>query len=167
MDVAGRRAAAGIMSELRLAIVARRLGGEPGRGDGDRSSAEVAAIAVQGVDALEAHFARHLPQVVLASIVPLAVVAWVATVDVESALVLAVTLPLVPVFMWLIGRATQDRSRERMEALHALSAEFLDVVRGLPTLRAFNRAQAQGERLAEAGERYRATTMETLRVAFL
>src|SRR4051794_22183987 len=150
MDVAGRRAAASVLSELRLAVVARQLSGVPDAGRAT-SSGEIAATAVQGVDALEAHFARHLPQLVLAALVPVAVIGWVATVDLESAVVLAVTLPLVPVFMWLLGHAAADRSRERVDALHALSGQFLDVVRGLPALRALNRSEAYGERLAAAG----------------
>ena len=71
-------------------------------------------------------------------------IAWVATVDLESAVVMVLTLPLVPVFMWLIGRATEQRTRERWHALRALSSHFLDVVRGLPTLRAFDRGQRAG-----------------------
>src|SRR4051794_5407619 len=166
MEVAGRRAAASVLSELRLALVARRLATQPTAADGTQSG-EIAAAAVQGVEALEAYFARYLPQVVLASIVPFVVVAWVATVDLESALVMAVTLPLVPVFMWLIGRATEQRTRERWHALSALSTHFLDVVRGLPTLRAFNRGRAHAGGIAEGGERYRAATMSTLRIGFL
>ena len=166
MEVAGRRAAASVLSELRLALVARRLETQPTAADGTQSG-EIAAAAVQGVDALEAYFARYLPQVVLASIVPFAVVAWVATVDLESALVLAVTLPLVPVFMWLIGRATEQRTRERWHALRGLSTDFLDVVRGLPTLRSFNRGGAQATRIAEVSERHRRATMGTLRLTFL
>jgi thiol reductant ABC exporter CydD subunit len=166
MEVAGRRAAAGVLSELRLALVERRLSSQPSAADGAEAG-EIAAAAVHGVPALEAYFARYLPQVVLASIAPLAVLAWVAVVDLESALVMAVTLPLVPVFMWLIGRATEQRTRERWDALRRLSTHFLDVIRGLPTLRAFNRGPAQAERIAEVGERYRQTTMGTLRVGFL
>jgi thiol reductant ABC exporter CydD subunit len=78
-----------------------------------------------------------------------------------------VTLPLVPVFMWLVGRYTERRARERWQALALLSNHFLDVVRGLPTLRAFNRGQAQVGRIAEVSEDYRRTTMRTLRIAFL
>ena len=104
------------------------------------SGAEIAAVAVQGIEALEGYFARYLPQVVLASVVPLVVVAWVAVIDLESALIMLLTLPLVPVFMWLIGRYTEQRTRERWQALRRLSTHFLDVVRGLPTLRAFGRA---------------------------
>ncbi len=166
MEVAGRRAAASVLSELRLALVARRLATQPTAADGTQSG-EIAAAAVQGVDALEAYFARYLPQVVLASIVPFVVVAWVATIDLESALVMAVTLPLVPVFMWLIGRATEQRTRERWHALRLLSTDFLDVVRGLPTLRAFNRGSAQAARIAEVSDRHRRATMGTLRLTFL
>jgi thiol reductant ABC exporter CydD subunit len=166
MEVAGRRAAASVLSELRLDHLARRLAAQPTAADGTQAG-EIAAAAVQGVAPLEAYFGRYLPQLVLASVVPVAVVAWIATIDVESALVMVVTLPLVPVFMWLVGRATEQRTRERWDALRTLSAHFLDVVRGLPTLRALNRGPAQAERIAGVGERYRAATMGTLRVAFL
>ena len=77
------------------------------------------------------------------------------------------TLPLVPVFMWLIGRYTEQRTQERWQALRQLSTHFLDVVRGLPTLRAFGRAEHQATTLAEVSERYRSATMQTLRVSFL
>ena len=130
-------------------------------------SGEVATAAVQGVDALETYFARYLPQLVLAVLVPLAVLAWTAAVDLTSALIMAATLPLVPLFMWLIGRYTERRTRARWNALARLSNHFLDVMRGLPTLRAFNRGEAQAERIAAVGEEYRRTTMQTLRVAFV
>jgi ATP-binding cassette, subfamily C, bacterial CydD len=165
-ELAGRRAASSVLSELRLALVERRLRDHPLALDGVEAG-EVATSAVQGVDGLEAYFARYLPQVVLASVVPLAVLAWVATIDLTSAGVMLLTLPLVPVFMWLIGRYTEDRTRERWQALRLLSGHFLDVVRGLPTLQAFNRSRAQAGVLAEVGERYRRTTMATLRVGFL
>jgi thiol reductant ABC exporter CydD subunit len=77
------------------------------------------------------------------------------------------TLPLVPVFMWLVGRHTERRTRERWETLTRLSTHFLDVVRGLPTLRAFNRGMMQAERIARVSDEYRRATMGTLRVAFL
>jgi thiol reductant ABC exporter CydD subunit len=77
------------------------------------------------------------------------------------------TLPLVPVFMWLVGRHTERRTQERWQALALLSTHFLDVVRGLPTLRAFNRAEVQADEVARVSDRYRRATMGTLRVAFL
>ena len=165
-EVVGRRAAGGILSRLRLSLVERRLRDKPAALDGAKSS-ELATIAVTGVDALEATFARYLPQVVLAVLVPLAVLALVASIDLTSAGVMLLTLPLVPVFMWLIGRYTEHRTRERWQALALLAHHFSDVVRGLPTLRAFNRAQAQAEQIESVSDWYRVATLGTLRVAFL
>ena len=166
MEIAGRRAAWDVLSELRMALVERRLRTQPIAVDGG-DSGELAAAAVQGVEGLEGYFARYLPQAVLASVVPLMVIAWVVFVDIEAALIMALTLPLVPVFMWLIGRYTEQRTNERWQALRQLSTHFLDVVRGLPTLRAFGRAEAQVTSIGEVSERYRKATMETLRVSFL
>jgi thiol reductant ABC exporter CydD subunit len=165
-EVAGARAASEVLSSLRLELVAQRLRTRPAALDGVEA-AELAAAGVQGVDGLEAYFGRYLPQVVLACVVPLAVLGWVGAIDLTSALVMLVTLPLVPVFMWLIGRNTEERTRERWLSLRLLSTHFLDVVRGLPTLRLLNRSRAQAERIAEVSERYRRATMGTLRVAFL
>lgn len=165
-EVVGRRAAARILTRLRSSLIERRLREDPTALDGAESS-ELATLAVTGVDALEATFARYLPQVVLAAVVPLAVLAVVASIDLVSAGIMLLTLPLVPVFMWLIGRYTEQRTRERWEALATLAHHFADVVRGLPTLRAFNRADAQAEQIELVSDRYRAATMGTLRVAFL
>jgi thiol reductant ABC exporter CydD subunit len=165
-EVAGRRAAGDVISELRLDVVEARLRRQPTALDGAQS-AEIATAAVSGVDALETTFARYLPQVVLAVVVPVAVLVLVASIDLLAAGVMLLTLPLVPVFMWLVGRQTERRARERWQALALLSSHFLDVVRGLPTLRAFNRSRPQVERIAEVSEEYRRTTMGTLRVAFL
>ena len=165
-EAVGTRAATDVLSRLRLELVERRLRDQPAALDG-AASAEVATTAVAGAAALEATFARYLPQVVLAVIVPVAVLALVAAIDLVSAGVMLLTLPLVPVFMWLIGRFTERRTRERWQALTLLATHFLDVVRGLPTLRAFNRGRAQVERIADVSDRYRRTTIGTLRIAFL
>ncbi len=166
MEIAGRRAAWSVLSELRIALVQKRLQAQPVAVDGT-SSAEIAAVSVQGVEALEGYFARYLPQVVLASVVPLLVIGWVAFVDLAAAVIMLLTLPLVPVFMWLIGRYTEQRTKERWQALRLLSSHFLDLVRGLPTLRAFGRAHVQVTAVGDVSERYRNATMETLRVSFL
>ena len=165
-EALGRRAASSVLSQLRIELVERRLRTQPAAHDG-AESAELATIAVGGVDALETTFARYLPQLVLATIVPLAVVSVVASIDLLSAGLMLLTLPLVPVFMWLVGKQTERRARERWHALAFLSGHFLDVVHGLPTLRAFNRGEAQAGRIAEASDRYRRASMCTLRVAFL
>jgi thiol reductant ABC exporter CydD subunit len=166
VELSGRRTATRVMSALRAELVERRLrpgAAGPGRGD----SAQLAAGAVQGVDGLETYFARYLPQVALAVAVPAAVLCWSAAVDLTSALIMAVTLPVIPVFMSLIGRAAGARARANWEALVGLSGWFLDVVRGLPTLRAFNRGRAQVTGIREVTDRYRRTTMGTLRLSFL
>ena len=165
-EAAGGRAAATVLSEFRLELVERRLKAQPAALDGVEAG-EIAAAAVQGVDGLRAYFGRYLPQVVLACVVPLAVLGWVAAIDLTSALVMLVTLPLVPVFMWLIGRYTEARTRERWVALRHLSTHFLDVVRGLPTLRLLNRSGAEREDIESVSEQHRRATMETLRVGFL
>jgi ATP-binding cassette subfamily C protein CydD len=166
MELAGRRAAWSVLSELRLALIEQRLRAQPAATDGIEG-AEIAAVSVQGIEALEGYFARYLPQLVLASVVPFVVLAWVAVVDFESALIMLLTLPLVPVFIVLIGRYTKRRTQARWQALRGLSTHFLDVVRGLPTLRAFGRAPDQAVSVGEVSERYRVATMETLTVSFL
>jgi thiol reductant ABC exporter CydD subunit len=165
-EVAGARAATDVLSSFRLELVERRLRDRPGALDGV-AAGEIAAAGIQGVDGLAAYFGRYLPQLVLALLVPVAVVGRVGMIDLTSALVMLVTLPLVPVFMWLIGRYTAEHTRKRWLALRRLSTHFLDVVRGLPTLRMLNRSGAQAERIGEVSERYRRATMGTLRISFL
>jgi ATP-binding cassette, subfamily C, bacterial CydD len=165
-EVAGRRAAAEVVSQLRLDLVEARLRGRPAALDG-AESAEIATAAVSGVDALETTFARYLPQLVMTFVVPVAVLALVVSIDPLAAGVMVLTLPLVPVFMWLIGRYTQHRARARWQAMSILANHFLDVVRGLPTLRAFNRGQVQAETIVAVSDEYRHASMGTLRAAFL
>jgi thiol reductant ABC exporter CydD subunit len=165
-ELAGRVAATRVLSQLRLELVERRLREQPAALDGVES-AELAGAAVHGLTPLETYFGRFLPQLVLAVVVPVVVLAWIVPVDVISALLMIVTLPLVPVFMVLIGRYTAHETRDRWQTLALLSNHFLDVVRGLPTLRAFNRGRAQVASIGEASESYRRATMRTLRVSFL
>ena len=167
VELSGRRTAARVMSALRAELVERRLSGGGAAGLETSDSAELATSAVQGVDGLEAYFARYLPQVVLACTVPVAVLLWSAVVDLRSAVVMVITLPVIPVFLALIGRSAGARSRANWQALAGLSSYFLDVVRGLPTLRAFNRGTAQIPHIREVTDRYRRTTMATLRLSFL
>jgi thiol reductant ABC exporter CydD subunit len=165
-EALGRRAATDVVSGLRFELVERRLRADPA-GLGAASSGDLATTAVAGADAIETTFARYVPHVVLAVIVPVAVLVLVTAIDPVSAGVMLLTLPLVPVFMWLVGRYTERRTSDRLEALRLLGSHFLDVVRGLPTLRAFNRGREQAASIAEVSDRYRVKTMETLRVAFL
>ena len=144
-ELAGRRGAIGVLSQLRLELVERRLRHEPQALDG-AESAEIAAVAVQGIEPLEAYFGRFLPQIVLALIVPVAILCWIVPIDATSALVMVLTLPLVPLFMVLIGRYTAQKTRARANALTVLATRFLDVIRGLPTLRAYNRGKRRRRR---------------------
>ncbi len=165
-ETSGRIGATHVMSELRGRLAEQLLVRSPVSRVGDRTG-ELAAAAVQGVDALEVYFAGYLPQLVLGATVPLAILLWVAPVDAVAAGVLALTIPLLIVFMVLLGRGARARARSRWRALALLSGHFLDVVRGLPTLRAFRREAAQAQTIERVSERYRAETMGTLRVAFL
>jgi thiol reductant ABC exporter CydD subunit len=165
-ESAGRYGAARVMAGLRERLVRQLLLARPGALQ-DEHTGELAAAAVQGVDSLEAYFARYLPQVVLSALVPPAILLWVLPRNWEAAAILAVTVPLVPVFMVLIGKLAAHRARRRWRTLTILSARFLDLVSGLETLRAFGRAEAGARAIGEAGERHRRETMATLRIGFL
>lgn len=166
LEAAGRLSAARAMSELRGALVRHVLLDRPGRLQRERSG-ELATAAVQGVDLLEAYFARYLPQAILSALVPVAVLAWAFSLDWEAAAILAVTVPVLIAFMVLIGLGARSVARRRWRVLGRLGAHFLDVVEGLATLRVHGRADAQGLTIARASDRLRRETMATLRVAFL
>ncbi|MFM9163755.1 MAG: thiol reductant ABC exporter subunit CydD [Solirubrobacterales bacterium] len=165
-EASGRVGAGRVMSELRSRITTHLLHARP-TGLREQRSGELVTTAVQGVDALEAYFARYLPQLVLAVLVPVVLLAWIFPRDFAAGMILLVTLPVIVVFMVLIGLGARAATDRRWRTLTLLSAHFLDVVRGLETLRANDRAQAQVETLARAGDEYRRETMATLRIAFL
>jgi ATP-binding cassette subfamily C protein CydD len=166
-EAAALRAAATVKSQLRRQLLDRLLRRSPLPGPGARADGELATLATRGLDGLDAYFARYLPQLVLAVLVPLAVLIRVALADWLSALIIAVTLPLVPVFAVLVGLSTRARTRRQWALLARLGGHFLDVVEGLPTLRVFGRARVQETTIADLTDRYRGATMATLRVAFL
>ena len=120
-----------------------------------------------GLDALDEYFARYLPQLVASLVVPILVLAALAVADPLSAVIVAVTLPLIPLFMVLIGWRTQVEQRRQWNALQTLGGHFLDVLRGLVTLKVFGRADGQAVAIAEVSERYRRRTMRVLRISFL
>ncbi|MGH3208359.1 MAG: thiol reductant ABC exporter subunit CydD [Trebonia sp.] len=160
------RAAAGVKSQLRRDLLRRAVELGP-RWLATRRAGELATLATVGVDGLDAYFGRYLPQVVLAVVIPLAVVARLLVADPLSAVIILVTLPLIPVFMALVGATTAERTRRRWRELARLSHHFLDVVAGLPTLRVFGRAKAQAKSVGEVTDAYRRATLGTLRLAFL
>src|SRR5690606_40432291 len=134
---------------------------------GTPRAGELATLATRGLDALDDYFARYLPQLVLAVLVPLAVLAVVAQADWISALVIALTLPLIPIFMALVGWHTPARTQRQGRLLNRLGGHFLDVVEGLPTLAVFRRAKAQAAVIRRITGEQRRSTMSTLRTAFL
>lgn len=128
---------------------------------------DITVLATRGIDALDAYFSRYLPQLVLAAVVPLIVGITILTHDLLSAVIIGVTLPLIPVFMILIGWYTQSRVDRQWASLGVLSHHFLDVVSGWTTLAIFGRARAQVESLRSINSDYRRSTMQVLRISFL
>lgn len=129
--------------------------------------ARVSALVTSGMDALEPWIRGYLPALATAAVVPLATGLRILGADLVSALILAVVVPLIPIFMVLIGRATEDRTARQWAVLQRLAGHFLDVLVGMPTLRLFGRAQLQVERVREVTDQYRRAVMAQLRVAFL
>ncbi|EST37507.1 hypothetical protein N566_12650, partial [Streptomycetaceae bacterium MP113-05] len=163
-ELAAHRAGAAVKSELRMRLLAHAAALGPGR---PQNTGELATLATRGIDALDDYFARYLPQLGLAVVVPAAVLARIVVDDWVSALTIAVTLPLIPVFMVLIGWATQARTDRQWALLSRLAHHFLDVVAGLSTLKVFGRAKAQAENIRSLTGDYRRATLRTLRLALL
>ena len=158
------RSATRAVAELREQVLTRAvelgprwLAADPG----------VATLATRGLDALDPYFVRYLPQLLLAVTVTPGALAVVAGLDWVAALTIAGTLPLVPLFMWLIGRMTAGYSDRRLAVLERLGHQVLDLVAGLPTLQALGRHRGPATRVQELGDAHRRATMGTLRVAFL
>ncbi len=165
-EAAAYRTSARAKEELRDATLAHVLALGPA-GPAGRDPGAIATVITRGVDALDVYYARYLPQLILAVIVPVAVLLTVAGQDILSAVIIAVTLPLIPVFMILIGLYTRARVDRQWETLSRLSGHFLDLVAGLPTLKILGRARLQAQAIRAIGERYRTTTMGVLRITFL
>ncbi|WP_410622899.1 thiol reductant ABC exporter subunit CydD [Amycolatopsis sp. cmx-8-4] len=164
-ETTAHRAAALALSQLRETVISAAL--RIGPRQADRSPAEVASLATHGVDRLEGYFARYLPQLLIASVVPLVVGVRILVADWVAAVIVGFTVPLIPLFMILIGRYTQRDVRRQWKTLSVLGNHFLDLVAGLAELTAFGRARAQLRSLREITEKYRTQTLKTLRVAFL
>ncbi|MBD0861816.1 thiol reductant ABC exporter subunit CydD [Gordonia sp. zg691] len=124
-------------------------------------------VLLRGLDALGPYLSGYLPALVTSAIVTPTVTVVIAFADWPSALIILITLPLIPLFMVLVGLMTRDRTTRKLETMSRLSAQLLDLIAGLPTLRALNRAGAPAARVAELGEAHRRSTMSSLRVAFL
>ncbi len=165
-ELAAASCSARAKSQLRGALIERiaQVGIDSSR---ELRTGELATLATRGIDALDGWFSLYLPQLVLAVIVPLAVLAAIFTGDWISGAIVALTIPLIPLFMALVGASTRERMDLQLHALQRLAGHFLDVVAGLPTLKVFGRAKAQVASIREVSERYRTTALSTLRVTFL
>lgn len=165
--VASRRAALGVKEELRSQLLKRSLdtGGTSaveGTNDGG-----LAILATRGLDALDDYYTQYLPALVNCATVPLLIGARILFADWVSAVVIVLTVPLVPLFMILIGRHTEDSVRDAQTTLRRLSGHILELAKGLPVLVGLGRASEQREALEDISEQYRSRTMVTLRTAFL
>ena len=158
------RAAAAVKSRLRRDVLAARLADPVDPGS---STASLVTLLTQGLDALDGYYSKYLPQLVLAVTVPLIIGIAILTADFASAIVVALTLPLIPIFMALVGWTTEARTRKRWLVQTRLAGHFADLVAGLPTLQVFGRARAQAEGLRRSEDAHRGETMGTLRISFL
>jgi ATP-binding cassette subfamily C protein CydCD len=165
-EVVAFRAAASAKQELRT-VAMRDVMIQGPAGPAGTDPGAVATLVTRGIDGLDAYFARYLPQLVLAVIVPIAVLLTILGQDLLSTVIIAVTLPLIPLFMILVGWYTKARVNRQWRVLAVLSGHFLDLIAGLPTLKSFGRAKAQARAIQVIGDDYRRTTMGVLRVAFL
>jgi ATP-binding cassette, subfamily C, bacterial CydD len=165
-EVTAHRVADRVKNELRRRLSAQLLALGPAYVHGERSG-ELATTLLEGVEALDAYFRQYLPQLVLAALVPLAVLLFVFPLDWVSGIVLLLTAPLIPIFMVLIGSAAEALTRRQWTALGRMGAHFLDILQGLATLKALGRSREQLRSIAAVSERYRQTTMGVLRVTFL
>ena len=160
------RAAAGAKEELRSQLLARSFERGPGW-IADRGTAELSVLATKGLDALDAYFTRYLPALVTAVIVPPLAGAWILFTDWPSAVLIAITVPLIPVFAALIGWYTEKRVQKAADVTELLSAQLLELLRALPVLTVFGRAKQQATAVRQIGEQHRKATMGTLKIAFL
>jgi ATP-binding cassette subfamily C protein CydCD len=165
-EVSAFEIAARIKRDLRERVLAHLLALGPAYVRGERTG-ELTNTLGEGIEALEAYFSQYLPQLVLAALVPLTLLAFVFPLDLLSGVVLLLTAPLIPLFMILIGSAADALTRRQWKALSLLSAHFLDVLQGLTTLKLFGRSREQSETIARVSQQFRDTTLGVLRVAFL
>jgi ABC-type transport system involved in cytochrome bd biosynthesis fused ATPase/permease subunit len=171
-QASAHRASAAAKTELRAALLAQVIALGPNwrkaaNGTSRRDAAALTQLATTGLDGLDGYFTSYLPALIGAVAIPLAVLVTITVADPISGIIVACTLPLVPLFGALIGMATGRQAAQRWRALATLAHHFHDVVSGLPTLRVFGRAQAQRSRIERVTGEYRRATMATLRLAFL
>ena len=165
-EVAAHRTSATVTSTLRRQLLTRAVALGPSWLAGERTG-ELAASATQGVDALDGYFARYLPTLVLSALTPVALLGCIVVRDWFSAVILAVTVAVIPLFMILLGLEATRNADRQWARLSGLAATFYDLLQGLPTLRAFGRTRDGRHTLERANRELHDETMSTLKVAFL
>lgn len=166
-ESAAASTSAAVKAGLRQALLDHEVASGGRRAAARDRHGEAALTVTRGLDALDGYFARYLPQLVLAAVVPLAVAARILMADRLSGVIVAVTVPLVPVFMVLVGMASKKAMDRQWTALQRLSGHFLELLAGLTTLKAFGRSRGQADVVRRAADAQRRTTLATLRWAFL
>ena len=164
-EALAHRAATRTIIELRRHVLQRAAALGP-RWQAEHSS-DTATLLTRGLDDLEPYFTRYLPQLLLAATVTPLTALVMLVEDLPSAIAVACTIPLIPIFMILIGRLTQHHSEERLTAMERLGGQVLDLLAGLPTLKALGREIGPAGRVRALGRAYNTATMQTLRIAFL
>lgn len=165
LAVSAQRAASGAKSQIRSSLLKRVLA--TGGADTPEGTGATAVLLSRGLNALDDYYTKTLTAFVSTAVVPFMLWVVVASLDWMSAMVLACTLPLIPVFMILIGKNTRDETAEAQAELHRLSDHILELVRGLPVIIGLGRERAQTRAMNALGQRYRERTMQTLRSAFM
>ena len=161
----GQRGATAVIADLNSQVLEAVTARQPNELAAQRDDAAV--VVTRGLDGLRPYFTGYLPTLLLAAILTPATVAVIALYDLKSAVIVAITLPLIPVFMVLIGLATAERSAAALAAMTTLQARLLDLIAGIPTLRALGRARGPEQRITELSAAHRRSAMATLRIAFL
>jgi ATP-binding cassette subfamily C protein CydD len=164
-EIAGRSAGS-VTVKLRRDVLRHAAGLGPRWRSGEHGG-ELSVLATTGIESLHDYIARYLPQLVLSVVVPVIMLGYLFTADLTSGIIVLITLPLIPVFMALVGWYTDKQTKAKWYSLSRLAAHFTDVVAGLPTLKVFGRAKAQAAAVRRVTDDYRRASMATLRVAFL
>ncbi|HZK56597.1 MAG TPA: thiol reductant ABC exporter subunit CydD [Desulfosporosinus sp.] len=165
-ETSAHEAAFRIKINLRTRLMSHLVSLGPVSARGERAG-ELITTVVDGIESLEDYFSKYLPQLLLSAAIPLLIVAFVFPQDWKSGLILLLTGPLIPLFMILIGKLAEKKSLEQFQSLSWMSAHFLDILRGLTTLKVFGRAKDQTRVIGRVSDSFRKTTLSVLRIAFL
>jgi len=165
-EVSANRVAIRIKADLREQLFHHLLELGPTFTKSERTG-ELAVVATEGIESLDAYFSQYVPQLVISAIVPLAILVVVFPIDPLTGFILLVTAPLIPVFMVLIGKAAEALTHKQYDTLRRLSAHFLDSLQGLTTLKQFGRSKSHVKNIEQASDHFRDVTLNVLRVTFL